>query len=67
MNKRLEIILGRELDPEEQRHIEWLQGWDYDTRIAAETLFISLYRAGQMDVMNAMKVIISKKESETTI
>ncbi|WP_138755779.1 hypothetical protein [Paenibacillus sinopodophylli] len=55
MQKRLEVILGRPLTPEESSHVKWLEGWDYDTRIAAESIYIAFFRAGQMDIYNVVK------------
>lgn len=64
MKKRLEAILKRPLELDEKKFTEWLMGWDYDTRIAAESLFIAMFRAGQMDVMQAVEGLFSEKKQE---
>lgn len=64
MKKRLEAILKRPLELDEKKFIDWLMGWDCDTRIAAEGLFIAMYRAGQMDVMQAVEDLFSEKKQE---
>jgi hypothetical protein len=61
MRKRLEAALKRPLEPDEKRHVEWLMGWDYDKRIAAEGLLIAMYRGGQMDVMQAVEELFTEK------
>lgn len=47
MIERLETILKRPLTTQETRYVNWLQGWDRETKDTFNGLFEALYEAGK--------------------
>lgn len=44
--KNIKPLLGRRLTEEEKRKLEWLEGWENDTKEIMLKLFNDIYQAG---------------------